>query len=96
MYQALKLIRERRSLFGIYTARDLYQFINGYNFAVGTNQINDPTVIHFNEFADWLRHKEPNLSNFNWINIIEIYSNSISSFDRFFNTFDQFLEENPL
>lgn len=96
MYELLNLIRERRALFGIYTAGDLYQFINGYDAAVGVNQINDPTVTHFKEFANWLRHKEPNLSTFSWINIIEIYSTPISSFDRFFNTFDQFLEEKPL
>jgi hypothetical protein len=96
MYEYLNLIRERRALFGIYTARDIYQFINGFDLAIGVNQINDPTVLHFKNFANWLRLKEPKLSNFNWIGIIEIYSTSISSFEKFFNSFDEFLRENPL
>jgi hypothetical protein len=96
MYEHLAFMRERPALYGVYTARDMFHFISGYEIAVSVNSVNDPTVSHFFDFAEWLRQKNPNLSNFGWLSIIEIYSTPTSSLFNFFNRFDEFLKEVPL
>jgi hypothetical protein len=96
LYKMIEAVRNRRGLYNVYTSRDMYHLISGYEMAVSVNKINDPTSSHFSDFAEWLRQKKPNLSNFDWLGIIEIYSTPTSSLFNFFNQFDEFLKQVPL